>query len=90
MKQINEWWEEMSANNLTGSIDKPLHIASLYWSWDRYYDRTVVDPDWIDQNQFAKCLVKAHICDIGNGMWRLLPLWQPKAYEIARARVRTH
>lgn len=87
MSSLREWWEATYPDNKAGSFDNPLHLIELYQSFEKYSKITPYSADWIDANQFAKCLVAAQISDIGNGTWMMLENWTPKDYEIRRAKV---
>lgn len=86
--KINEWWGTISQpQNQVGHWRSPVGIIDLYDSWQAHSNISPYSPDWLSPNQFAKCLVAARIADLGNGTWRQLEGWEPKAYEVARARV---
>lgn len=87
MAKIKDWWKESFPDNTAGSFDSAMHIIELYQSFEGYTKMNVYSADWIDANQFAKCLVAAKITDIGNGTWKMLEKWVPKEYEIRRAKV---
>lgn len=87
MGKIRGWWDTIYPENKAGSFDSPLSLIELYQSFEQYSDMDIYSVDWIDANQFAKCLVAAKIADIGNGTWKMLENWVPKEYEIRRAKV---
>lgn len=88
MSKINDWWDATYPDNHARTVAAPqhTHVIDLYLSWENYYQEPPYSERWIDANQFAKCLVKARITDVG-GWWARLPNWEPKEYEIRRAKV---
>jgi hypothetical protein len=86
MHSIRKWWVDTYPNN-RAEAELPLHAIELYKSYSKW--RGGLEPfmdDYMDVNQFAKCLVAAKIADIG-GIWSMLHNWEPKEYEIRRAKV---
>lgn len=81
MAKVNTWWRHSFPDNKTDVM----HVMELYKSFMEYAKIEPYSPEWIDANQFAKCLVAARIADVA-GWWSKLPTWEPKEYEIKRAR----
>lgn len=85
MISINRWYKAAYPKHTT---PKQTHIIELYESYQVNQPTNKPTSDkYLTPNQFAKCLVAARIADLGNGTWTILPNWEPKAYEIARAKV---
>lgn len=83
MKTLRAWWH----NRYPDGSPRETHIIQLYQSYEDFARVDRYSAEYIDANQFAKCLVVLRVADIGNGTWRLLDEWEPKPYEITRAKV---
>lgn len=80
MRSIRDWWTITYPDNRAQAT-----MIELYFSYQQYAGLDVSHVSFIDPNQFAKCLVAAKIADTG-GRYAMIDIWEPKAYEIARAK----
>lgn len=81
MDFFNKWWDSHS-DSFRG---KQCTMLDLFLGYQHYIEVSL--EYLLTPNQFAKCLTKAKIADIGGGNWMRLDNWQPKEYEITRAKV---
>lgn len=81
IEMIVNWWEDCYPNNRAESVD----VNDLYVSYVTHTEMEVLSSYFIDRNQFAKCLVAAKIANYDN-RWAKLPTWNPKEYELRRAK----
>jgi len=85
MARVEEWWADAYPTNTTYSAGEFIDVIDLYKQYLSYVEHDATTDAWLDPNQFAKCLIAAKICDIG-GYFEKLPNWEPKEYELRRAR----
>lgn len=88
LKVIQKWWDKSYP---TGQAIPPKQtgagaIYNLYLEYTNTTGQQVWEPSYLTANQFAKCLVALQICEV-DGVFRVLPHWEPKEYEIRRAKV---
>jgi hypothetical protein len=85
LQMLQDWWD-------TQTNISPIPTASLQTIYDLYlaYDlasgQLIWSPNYLTASQFAKCITALSIANV-DGTFVQLPDWQPKAYEIARAKV---
>lgn len=81
MRIIHEWWVATFPDNRAETT-----LIELFLSYQKYAELDILKGNFITPNQFVKCLVAAKIADAG-GRFAMLENWEPKPYEIARAKV---
>lgn len=88
LQYVLDWWTTAHPTDTASPTSQPevSPAMALFLDFDAYTGQLVWSPNYLAPNQFAKCLVALHITDIGNGTYALLPTWEPKPYEIARAK----
>jgi len=88
LQMLQDWWDkaypEGKAVPTQHTDTNPLY--NLYLDFDLATGQLIWSPNYLTASQFAKCLVALKIANV-DGVFHVLEGWEPKAYEIARAKV---